>query len=219
MLIADCHAVVGHSIRQINFPTREMSGGDREIMGKAMAHEASQDSARHDDFLRRFTTAQPALRRFILAQIPNDPEAEDILQETSLVLWRKFAQYNPEKSFTAWAMGIARNEVLHARRSASRHAKVLTDEVIDRLAERVEALAPTLDRRRSYLEHCLEKLSDRPRTVLEMHYRQGTPTERIAATLNSTVNAVRLLLYRSRQVLARCVAEAHRRTLAEGGAE
>ncbi len=42
-----------------------------------------------DEFVQLFTKWQRRLFLFILAQVPNLVEAEEILQETNLVIWRK----------------------------------------------------------------------------------------------------------------------------------
>ena len=39
-------------------------------------------------------------------------DAEDVLQEANLVLWRKFDQYQEGTNFFAWACQIIRYEVL-----------------------------------------------------------------------------------------------------------
>jgi len=166
--------------------------------------------ARHDDFLRRFTAAQLAVRRFVWSHVPDPQEAEDIVQNTALVLWKKFDQYDPKKHFVTWAFGIARNEVLYARRTSARKPLVLADDVSVRLGERLALLSARLDPRWAFLESCLKKLAEKARGVLEMHYHRRLSTDQIARTLRSSVNAVRLVLFRAREALARCVGEEQR---------
>src|SRR6185503_150935 len=93
---------------------------------------------RHENFLRLFTGVQPALRRFVVAHLPNRQEVEDILQEAALILWRKFDQFERGKSFTAWALGVARNEILRARHSGLRKHPVLSDAIAERMAQELE---------------------------------------------------------------------------------
>ena len=56
-----------------------------------------------DDAYERFTALlsrhHAPLMSFILSLRPNWADAEDLLQQTSVVLWRKFAEYRPGSSF------------------------------------------------------------------------------------------------------------------------
>ena len=55
---------------------------------------------------------QRPLYAYILTLLPNRSEAEDILQETNLILCRKAGEYNPEGHFQGWAFNIARYQVM-----------------------------------------------------------------------------------------------------------
>jgi RNA polymerase sigma-70 factor, ECF subfamily len=171
----------------------------------------------HENFLRLFTGVQPALRRFVVAHLPDREEVEDILQEAALVLWRKFDQFEQGKSFTAWALGIARNEILRARHTRLRKRLVLSDAIAERLAQELETLAPEMDQERVHLEQCLKKLPERPLRVIELYYKGGDSAESIAHILGSTVNTIGILLFRAREALARCIKDARQQELLDGG--
>ena len=47
------------------------------------------------EFIKEFTRHQRPVFLFILSQISNPTEAEEILQETNLVIWNKFEQFEP----------------------------------------------------------------------------------------------------------------------------
>lgn len=179
-----------------------------------MGMDQPLDLADHDEFLRLFTSVQPALRRFVGYHLPGgrQQEIEDVLQETALVLWRKFALYDPDKSFTSWALGIAHHELRHSRRSLSRQPLALDEKTSELLARRAE-MTPGLDGRRSRLDHCMSKLDARSREALTLYYEKEFSTAQIAETFRVTVNMVRLLLFRTRNSLARCMATPER----EGG--
>ena len=56
-------------------------------------------------------SSQSRIYAYILMLVHNHNDAEDLLQETASILWEKFDEYIPEKSFAAWAVGIARNKI------------------------------------------------------------------------------------------------------------
>ena len=74
------------------------------------------DEAARERFLTIFLVAQPSLRSYVQALVGPETDADDLVQEVSLTLWREYAQYDPTLSFIAWAIGIARNHVARYRR-------------------------------------------------------------------------------------------------------
>jgi RNA polymerase sigma-70 factor (ECF subfamily) len=160
------------------------------------------------DFLRRFTQAQPALRRYVLAHVPDFHQAEDVLQEAAVVLWDRRAEFDPSRSFEAWAFGVARNKLLHSRRAAAVRREVLTPELSEQVAARLAELAPAFEQRRGRLRDCVRRLAERARAVVELRYDRGLSTEEIAGNTGDSVNAVRILLCRVRRTLARCLSGA-----------
>jgi RNA polymerase sigma-70 factor (ECF subfamily) len=159
----------------------------------------------HDEFLRLFTSVQPALRRFVGYHFPGgrQQEIEDVLQETALVLWRKFGMYDPAKSFTNWALGIAHFELRHSQRALARTPLALDEKTSELLARRVES--PAADGRQGQLDLCLGKLDARSREALSLYYEKDLSTQQIAEMFRGTVNMVRILLFRARTNLARCM--------------
>jgi RNA polymerase sigma-70 factor, ECF subfamily len=51
-------------------------------------------------FMRLWTTAQPAVAGYIRSLI-HGTDADDVLQETALALFRRFADYDPARPFVA----------------------------------------------------------------------------------------------------------------------
>ena len=75
------------------------------------------------------------------------------------------------------------------------------DQIAQRLVQTQKEAAPKL----RALEACLEKLSKRSRSLIELKYNDSMPIEKIAAVINSTPGAVRVTLFRIRNLLADCI--------------
>jgi RNA polymerase sigma-70 factor (ECF subfamily) len=71
-------------------------------------------------FLRLWAEAQPAVAAFVHAVVRDSAAAKDLLQETALVLFRRFADYDGDRPFIAWALGVARFQVLGFQRDEAR---------------------------------------------------------------------------------------------------
>ena len=52
---------------------------------------------------------------FILGMVANYQDAEDIFQQTILIMWSKFDRYERGTSFTSWGATVAKYEILNAR--------------------------------------------------------------------------------------------------------
>ena len=74
------------------------------------------NSDAHDRFTRLLLDHQPDILRSVRLLVPHAADAQEIMQETSVALWKQFATYDPSRSFGQWARGFARIEVLRFRR-------------------------------------------------------------------------------------------------------
>jgi RNA polymerase sigma-70 factor, ECF subfamily len=165
-----------------------------------MTEEASQE-----EFLRQLNPCRPALRRYLFAHVPDYHEAEDSLQKVILVMWRKFNTFRKDGNFQAWAFGIARYEILHARRTSARNRLVFDDTMLDRLESRLQESAPEQDIRLRFLAACVEKLPDRTREIVRWKYDRSMSIQVIAESVHGTVGSVAMLLCRARRLIAECI--------------
>jgi RNA polymerase sigma-70 factor (ECF subfamily) len=166
-----------------------------------------------DEFVELFTRHQRRLFLYILAQIANPVEAEEILQETNLVIWKKYDQFQPGTSFFAWSSRIARLEVLRFLDRRQRDRKRFRPELVEQLAEEALDDAPRLEERRQALTVCLGKLTPRDRRLIEQRYAPGENGKRLAEQLGRPANSVYQSLARIRRMLWECI----NRRLAETG--
>ena len=87
------------------------------------------------DFSQKLTALQKSLYAYILTLLPNRTEAEDVLQETNLILCRKANEYDPEGHFQGWAFNIARYQVMGHISKFKRSKLFFSPELIENLAE------------------------------------------------------------------------------------
>ena len=85
-------------------------------------------------FVQLLTQYQQRVHLFILSLVPHRADADEILQETNLVLWRKFEEFRPGSDFRAWAFQVAYNKVKAFRERRGRDRLRFGQEVMDRLA-------------------------------------------------------------------------------------
>src|SRR5262245_42398981 len=96
---------------------------------------AGPDPAKVKLFLRLFLQNERRLYAYILTLLPNRADADDLLQEVSLVLWGKFDEQSPPDDFAAWGCRIAYFKVLDFYKKGRRSRVLFSQEVLERLAE------------------------------------------------------------------------------------
>lgn len=162
----------------------------------------------HRQFLRYFTTHEPAVRAFIRRLVPSRADADDILQEVSIVLWEKFGEFRIEGDFRAWAFGIARFKVLSWLRDRGRDRLVLDSDVIALIAEESMNVEPHLERQRIALESCFEKMPTKERDLLVRAYERNARIQEVALTSGRSVGGFYQWLHRIRKLLMECITRA-----------
>jgi RNA polymerase sigma-70 factor (ECF subfamily) len=179
-----------------------------------MAIMAPTDDLQHDRFVELFVRNQGQLYSYILSILPSRLAAEDAFQQTSLVLWKRWKEFDAQRDFLPWSCGIARNVVKNQLRQMSRDRLRLSEETIDIISERRVELHGLLDRRREALAKCLDELPSRQSKFLQRCYDRTSKLHEVAAELGTTPNALYLKLRRLREVLFGCI----ERHLGEEGA-
>jgi RNA polymerase sigma-70 factor (ECF subfamily) len=180
--------------------------GPADVAGQSGAAE----SGLYEAFLAHFSRGQSQVQTFIRSLVHDRASADDVFQATSLTLWRKFSTFRADAEFVPWALGIARNEVLHHWRSRRRDRLVFSEAVLTQLADVALSVANNADPRQEALEACIEKLPERQRQLVSLFYGQQLPAETIAVSWNRTVHAV----YKSLKVMRRNLMDCVDRTLA-----
>lgn len=166
-----------------------------------------------EEFVRLWTVAQRRVFLSIFAIVHNLADAEEILQQTSVVLWRKFSEYRRDQDFTRWACGVARYEVLKHRQAKGKAALPISDDLAERLSASALRDLDDLDRRRDALQRCLEELPPQHRELIRIRYEEDCRPEGLAARLGRTADSIRRALHRIRMKLMECMD----RKLAEEG--
>jgi RNA polymerase sigma-70 factor (ECF subfamily) len=160
---------------------------------------------RQEEFVAQLTSNQNRLYAYILSLLGDPAAADDVLQSVNLVLWRETDQWDPATSFMAWAVTIARYEVMTWRKKASREWLVFSDETLSRIEATSDARSEQFESRQLVLRDCLRELSERFRDLLQQRYADNAPLGIIAERLHLKPNAVTQALHRARQTLARCM--------------
>jgi RNA polymerase sigma-70 factor (ECF subfamily) len=159
----------------------------------------------HDEFVELMTAHQGRLFAYVLSLLGDPDQANDVLQEANLVMWRSAHEFQPGTNFRAWAFRIAHFQVM-AQRQRQLRARVLFDEKILTLLEpAAREVDEKYEAREQLLAGCLERLDAGHRDLLHRRYTEGQSLEAIAKACGKTCNGVAQALFRIRRNLIDCV--------------
>jgi RNA polymerase sigma-70 factor (ECF subfamily) len=156
------------------------------------------------EFVRLLTRYSSQIYGFILMLSVNRTDAEDVFQETSVVLWEKFDSYQSGTDFRAWACRIAFFKVQSHRRTSGRF-RTLSDDAFEAVAADALALVDVNDLRGEALAECLDKLSERDRRILEQKYFGQLTTVQLAEQMSQSTHSIYRALTRIHSQLLNCM--------------
>ena len=163
-------------------------------------------SDNNDAFLELFMQCRQQIYRRLFILVHNESDAEDLLQETAKSLWQHFDQYDPEKSFLAWAIVIARNEALNFLKKNAKSKAMFSDETYRLLSEmKIEEDDERNEQKKRFLRECLRKLSPVDRKILHLRYEEGLPARKMAEIFGRSRDGIYQTVARIHGILHRCV--------------
>ncbi len=154
---------------------------------------------------KHWLEAEPSVQAYVFAAVSRFQDAEDVVQQVALTVARRFDEYDETRSFSAWALWLAKSHIVDHYRKKGRERLLFSDALMDKFAEVLVQQQAVRAARSEALEHCLDKLPEKSRQILAMRYEDDAPIERVAEAIESTAGAVRVTLYRIRNLLAECM--------------
>jgi len=143
---------------------------------------------------------------YIYAMLHNMADAEDIYQQTTVLMWQKFDEFEPDTNFGNWALKIAFYTIKNFQRSQHRSKVFFRDSVMEKVAESYRELDGDQSHDRvDALMACVKKLPERHQRLLKLHYGDNAPIKQIAERQGRSNAAVSMTLSRLRRALFDCI--------------
>jgi RNA polymerase sigma-70 factor, ECF subfamily len=156
-------------------------------------------------FVTLFVKNQRRIYGYILTVVPDCNEADDLFQQTSLVLWEKADGFRPEGDFVRWACGIAHNMIRNYRVKKRRDRHWFSNDMMARIAEVRAEKSQWLDHALAALGICMQDLPPFDRELLALCYEGGRSIRQVSEDLGRTENSVYQRLHRIRAGLLDCI--------------
>ncbi|MEO2017855.1 MAG: sigma-70 family RNA polymerase sigma factor [Fuerstiella sp.] len=160
-----------------------------------------------EQFVQMLAGHERQLRAFIRSMGLDWSAVDDVVQTVSLVMWRKWDEFDPDTDFMPRARVIARFEVLKFRRRMARDRHVFRDDVMELLAHAAEELdsQASAEDCRAALQHCLNSLPRRSGQLIRAAYEGDRTIREIAEDVGQSATAFYKTLDRIREKLRMCI--------------
>jgi RNA polymerase sigma-70 factor (ECF subfamily) len=162
-------------------------------------------SERTTEFVELLLTSERRIYAYIRSLVPNRSDAEDLLQDTSKVLWEKFDEFTLGSDFAAWAHKVAYYEVQRHRRQQVATHVVFSQELVEQLVDQASLEPERIDRTQEMLGECVSELKEPDRDLLLQRYEPDASVTEIAAELQCPVQTVYSRLKRIRRAVFKCI--------------
>jgi RNA polymerase sigma-70 factor (ECF subfamily) len=173
--------------------------------GKRRIEMTEAESDNDDAFMQSLTRRQRELRAFIIGVTPTLADADDVLQEVNLALWKKRRLYDQSHNFLHWAIGFAAMEIRNVRNRAAKNKLWFNDDLLKLVAEAHQQESTLVEQRRDALSHCVQQLGAVERQFITDFYRKQCSAQELANVSGKPLSTVYKTLTRARRALRGCI--------------
>ena len=160
---------------------------------------------RVERFLEFLNAHDRSTYAYILSQVPNLADADQIAQETRTRLWQQFDEYREGSDFGAWSRTIAGYLVLSHYEKGSRDRLRFGEAFLTAVQQQMESRIDGISPRREALSECLKHLPEKQREMLLDYYSGEQSRQRMAMQIGKSYTALRQMVCRVRSALAECI--------------
>ncbi|HEY6640757.1 RNA polymerase sigma factor [Povalibacter sp.] len=178
---------------------RQPTSNEHEL--RLLGHIARQD---RDAFRELYFLYHRRLSRFISRLTSRRDLAEEIINDTLWIVWKKAGDFRGASQVSTWILGIAYRQSLTTLRRANAHPTVEESEARG-IAVAEDSYA--IDETREWLKHALISLPIEQRMVIEFTYFLGHSCEEIAMIMGCPVNTVKTRMFYARRKLRTALAQ------------
>ncbi len=156
-------------------------------------------------FVQLLTANQHRIHGYILSITGNSAVADDVMQETTAMMWKKYSDFKPGTDFVAWGVTIARYVNLNYRKKHTGKTIQLSDNAIRALDGDVFKVLKKTDYRMDSLKECVSKLPPKDQKILELRFFEGHSIKMVAERVGKSDRSVFRSFARVYDLLMNCI--------------
>ena len=163
---------------------------------------------RNNLYIQLLTAHFVRIKSFIFTMLPNESDADDVMQETSITLWNKFNDFQQGTDFVVWAITIAKFKVLEFRRKNKHNPIMLDVRVMELLEKENQNAFGQTEQKTHALVQCIQKLSSEDQDFLKLKYSQRFTLKEVAQRFGYSVTSMYRNFARIHGLLLSCIQRA-----------
>jgi RNA polymerase sigma-70 factor (ECF subfamily) len=168
---------------------------DEALIGRIAAHDAL---AMQVLFMRHHVR----IYRFIVRLVRDRQQAEDLVSDVFLDIWRQAAKFEARSAVSTWLLAIARFKTLSSLRR--RHEEELDEATAAAIPDTGDSPETAIQKKEQtgLLRDCLTRLSPEHREIIDLVYYQAMAIAPVAAVLGIPENTVKTRMFHARKRLS-----------------
>lgn len=141
------------------------------------------------------------LYRFALNIVSDTYDAEDIMQELMIKIWKRWEQFQEIENQEAWCMTVTRNMAIDKVRS--RKAPMQDIDTVHTISDSEATPDKAMEKseRMGFIMKILNELPDKQRTIVHLRDIEGYTYQEIADITETTLDFVKVSLHRARKTM------------------
>lgn len=201
-LISDLrHRTTGHNPCNGGMDMYEPKDNDRDLALIAQISAGDMAAMR-----ALYMAHSEAVLRFVRTRIRDDFEANDIVHDTMLSVWRGASGFAGRSAVRSWILSLAKNKTIDHIRKQSRVTLAEPDDTVPDSDPNAEAvLAKSQDGKR--VRECVEKLPDRQRSVVHLAFFEDLTYAEIARIEDVPEGTIKTRIFHAKKLLMRCLSK------------
>ncbi len=164
-----------------------------------------------EDFLLAY---KDKFYRFALRLTGNEYDAEDIMQELAIKIWKKGEDFHKLDNKEAWCMSVTRNMAIDKLRhnKVRRHENIETVFNVSSDSKSPEKQLESSDTM-GKLREIINSLPENYKTVIQLREIEEMSYKEIAKIMNVELDKVKIYIFRARKMLQKMILNANLKTL------
>ena len=172
-----------------------------------IVHDSNKkpEKDQYKQFVKLLRLHEKKIYGHILFLVPNHNIAEDIMQETIVVMLRKFSDYKEGSNFSAWGITIGRFLIKEYYRKKSHSIVHFSSEAMENISESAAEVFDAYDDRTEALQRCLKKLPEDAAGIMKLRYQQNLTIREVAEQFGKSIHSIYKQVSKIHFLLQRCI--------------
>lgn len=153
------------------------------------------------DYKNTILPIKNKLFRFALRIVSDPAEAEDVVQEVFIKLWKVLEKGEIIENAEAWCMRATRNQAIDKLRSKHKRVEALDDKYDQKDKSASPFQMASMKDTLQHIKNFINQLPEKQKLVMHLRDIEGHTYKEISDTLDLPLGQVKVNLFRARQTI------------------